>query len=351
MSGGPENVTQTTRTSPSPYLTPGIQTAANSALGQFNQTSGGTGYGMGAYGPGSAGSANNSAGIPMLTNGLQGPIDDPAMQTFGTMLAHMAPDSPIGQLYSSYFPGGASTGGGMGAGMGGGGMPNMGNYGDYVGGFDGGGYTPGMTGGEVPPGVNKLQGAYDQLYERGAGGSPLINEAQNLTQGVLQGNMLSPDTNPYLEQTFNRAADLTRGRLDSEFAGSGRNLGASMPARSEELQTLASQIYGGNYGRERMLQNSAVGQALSLGANDFNDINAMLESQNLPLDTLINRIQGLAPAAGGTAVSSSPVQSGSPLLGAIGGASSLGGLGAALGGGFGVPLALLGGLGGLLGSG
>jgi len=339
MSGGPENVTQTTRTQPSPYLTPGIRTAANSALGQFNQTSGGTGYGMGAYGPGSAGGTTTGVGAGVMPDGLQGPIDNPAMRTLASNLGQMFPDSDIGQLYSSYFPSGGSTGGGMG------------NYGDYVGGFDGGGYTPGMTGGEVPPGVNKLQGAYDQLYERGAGGSPLINEAQNLTQGVLQGNMLSPDTNPYLEQTFNRAADLTRGRLDSEFAGSGRNMGASMPARSEELQTLASQIYGGNYGRERMLQNSAVGQALSLGANDFNDINAMLESQNLPLDTLINRIQGLAPAAGGTAVSSSPVQSGSPLLGAIGGASSLGGLGAALGGGFGVPLALLGGLGGLLGSG
>lgn len=46
-----------------------------------------------------------------------------------------------------------------------------------------------------------------------------------------------------LDQQFNRASDLTRTRLDSEFAGAGRNLGASYPARSDQLQTLAANIY------------------------------------------------------------------------------------------------------------
>jgi hypothetical protein len=128
-----------------------------------------------------------------------------------------------------------------------------------------------------------------------------------------------------------------------------------MPARSEELQTLASNLYGQNYARERGLMANAASQALPLGQNDFADINAQIDALNLPLDTLINRIGALAPAAGGTAVSSQPIQGRSPLGGAIGGAASLGGLGASMAGAgmisnpVGWGLAGLGGLLGLLG--
>ena len=91
------------------------------------------------------------------------------------------------------------------------------------------------------------------------------------------------------------------------FAGAGRNLGAAAPARSEELQTLASNIYGGNYQQERNRQMGAVGQALPLANQDYTDINALLQSSNLGIDQLINRIGALAPAAGGTAYASQPV--------------------------------------------
>ncbi len=147
----------------------------------------------------------------------------------------------------------------------------------------------------------------DALFARGQGGSPVVGSAQDLTQQTLQGDFLRPESNPFLQQTFDRAADLTRGRLDSEFSGSGRNLGASLPARSEELQTLASNIFGGNFQAERNRQAQAVNQAIPLANQDFADINAMLDSGNLRLDQLINRIQALAPAAGGTAISSQPV--------------------------------------------
>lgn len=95
------------------------------------------------------------------------------------------------------------------------------------------------------------------------------------------------------------------------------------------------------------MQQGAINAALPLAREDFNDINAILEAQNLPLDTLINRISALAPAAGGTAVSSQPIQGRSPLAGALGGAAtgaSLGnivpglgtGIGALIGGGIGL---------------
>lgn len=88
------------------------------------------------------------------------------------------------------------------------------------------------------------------------------------------------ELNPYtsLDAQFNRAADLTRGRLDTEFAGAGRNLGAAMPARSDELQTLASNIY---------------------------DPSNLLQFD--PTNMLINRIAGIIPGAGGSTQSTQPV--------------------------------------------
>lgn len=126
-----------------------------------------------------------------------------------------------------------------------------------------------------------------------AAGQPvdLIGQGQGLIGNTLAGNFLTPETNPFLEQTFNRAADLTRTRLSSEFAGAGRDLSAAMPARSEELQTLASNIFGGNFQAERDRQNAALSQGLQFD----------------PLNLFINRLAGIIPGAGGTTQSTQPV--------------------------------------------
>jgi len=147
----------------------------------------------------------------------------------------------------------------------------------------------------------------DALFSRGTQGSPLIDQASGLTSQTIAGDFLSPDTNPFLEGTFNRAADLTRGRLDTEFAGAGRNLGASQPARSEELQTLASNIFGGNFQQERDRQLQAVNQATPLANVDFQNIQAMIDAGSFPLDQAINRIAGVIPGAGGVTTSTQPV--------------------------------------------
>ena len=187
------------------------------------------------------------------------------------------------------------------------------------------------------------------LANRGLQGSPLNAQAGQLVNSTLQGDYLSPDTNPFLASTFDRAADLTRTRLSSEFAGAGRDLGAAMPARSEELQTLASNIFGQNYARERGIQSGAVGQAQSLANQDYTDINAVLDAGNFDVDNLINRIQGLAPAAGGTAVSAQPLYR-NRAAGALGGAASGASIGASTGNPYGAAIgAIGGGLAGLFG--
>ena len=120
-------------------------------------------------------------------------------------------------------------------------------------------------------------------------GPDVLGPAQGLVADTLNGNYLN--NNPYLDSTFNRAADLTRTRLASEFVGQGRDIAASLPARSEELQTLSSNIYGGNYQAERDRQVNAVGQAQGID----------------PLNQLINRIAGLVPGAGGVTTSKQPI--------------------------------------------
>ena len=119
----------------------------------------------------------------------------------------------------------------------------------------------------------------------------LIGQSQGLTSRTLAGDFLNPDSNPFLQSTFNRAADLTRTRLSSEFAGAGRDLGAAQPARSDELQTLASNIFGGNFQRERDRQVGAIDQSQGLD----------------PLNLLINRLAGIIPGAGGSTQSTQPV--------------------------------------------
>jgi hypothetical protein len=88
---------------------------------------------------------------------------------------------------------------------------------------------------------------------------------------------------PFLTNQFNLASDLTRGRLDTEFASAGRNLGASQPARSQELQSLAANFFDPN------------------NLFRFN-----------PTNVLIDRLAGITPGAGGVTTSQQPLFSTGP---------------------------------------
>jgi hypothetical protein len=103
-----------------------------------------------------------------------------------------------------------------------------------------------------------------------------------LVSQTLQGDFLLPDTNPFLQGTFDRAADAVQNRLETQFAGSGRNIGASAPAARDQLSGLANQIFGGNFQaeRDRQIQSLFAGQ-------QFN-----------PLDVFIRRLSQIAPGAG-----------------------------------------------------
>lgn len=202
------------------------------------------------------------------------------------------------------------------------------------------------------------QNAMDLTQQRAQNGSP-INQANNgLLSSTLNGDYLSPDSNPYLKDTFNKAADQVQGRVNSAFAGGGRsNSGLNQQVMGQNFNSLANDIYGGNYQQERTRQMAASALAPQAANQDYTDLSALSNvgaqqqgmNQNSINDT-INRFNansaapgqniqnyiGLLNGAGGnygaTTQTSPYSQSGSSGLGqSLGLLGNLGGIGSMLG--------------------
>lgn len=106
--------------------------------------------------------------------------------------------------------------------------------------------------------------------QRAQDGSPLVGAANDYVMKSLQGGFLG--SNPQLDSMFNRAALQTQNQLASQFAGSGRNIGASEGLRSQQLNDLSTQFYGGAYNMDRQLQQQAAGMAIPLANQDYVDL-------------------------------------------------------------------------------
>lgn len=215
-----------------------------------------------------------------------------------------------------------------------------------------------------------LQNAYNNYlnptagYQQAASNllqpNAVAGQAQGLLGSILGGQFLDPNSNPYLNNTFNMAADATQNRLASEFAGSGRNLDASSPLRAQELNNLATSIYGGAYQQERGLMNQALGLAPEIAPLQANLYGQAGQYQNMDLNNYLQQIIGLSGASN-TSTSSSVGNSqqtyfGGGLAGAakggLGGAltgaqigSLVPGIGTAIGAGVGGLIGLIGGMG------
>lgn len=86
-------------------------------------------------------------------------------------------------------------------------------------------------------------------------------------QFETSGALLNPAMNPYLQNTFNLAANSVQNQLASEFAGNGSNVINSLPVQSSEMNNLATQLYGGAYqqGLQSMTQASALAPSIQQG--------------------------------------------------------------------------------------
>lgn len=221
-------------------------------------------------------------------------------------------------------------------------------------------YYPGNT---VVPFAPQTEQALGLTEQRALAGSPVTNAAQGYSTDVLSGKYLpgGANQNPYLDATFNRAADATQNRLASAFAGSGRNIEASRAPMALELNDLANQVYGGAYQNERQAQQAMVPFSTQLANQDYTDLAALqgvggqvedlsgrlMEdqaarwdfSQNAPqinLDNYLARVTGAFP--GGTSTATTPTYrnrtagaAGGAMSGAMAGSQIMPGWGTAIG--------------------
>jgi hypothetical protein len=270
-------------------LTPALIMMGGAALGG-GFANGGAGYGAGAYGGSATTYPLASSGGSITATPLSG-----ASGGLGGVVADGLSEITVG---AQRLPGGLDS-------LGGGGMWDnimgglSGNWGSLIGGLLGAadahnqpdsmtstyGPDPALTGAGRDV-LARLQALYANGGPGVAGADPASLQAIQGLQGFASGNNI----NPYLDSVFNSAADSTRNRLTSEFARSGRNIQASAPARSEELQHLAAGIYGQGYENERQRQYGSLLPLLG-GGEYMRGINQ--EQMNQPYNNQLRYSAGL----------------------------------------------------------
>ena len=164
--------------------------------------------------------------------------------------------------------------------------------------------------------------AQNLIAQRARAGSPANAAASGYVTNAINGAYLpgQAQANPYLDATFNQASLATQNQLASQFGGSGRNIAASYAPRADQLNNLATSIYGGAYDAERARQQQAASMAGQVSQNGYMDANALanvgaaqdLRAQQVAdqpgqsLDDYLRRIGGVAGAAGQETSSSDP---------------------------------------------
>lgn len=155
--------------------------------------------------------------------------------------------------------------------------------------------------------ANLLQAGGPNYYpgQQVASFNPIQNNAFGNINGI-DNTLAQGSGNPWENAMFNQAAQATQGQLASQFAGSGRNLDASMPLRSDQLNSLATSFYGNNYQNSVNNAMNAGQQQLGIGnqiqGQGQNEINASMNAfnfnQNQPYANLQRYMQTLGGLTG-----------------------------------------------------
>lgn len=232
-------------------------------------------------------------------------------------------------------------------------------------------YTP-YTGQKIADQSPETAMGLDRTAERAMNGSPLMAATQQNQLDTVNGNFMSPDSNPYLRENVDRALGDVQTRVNSQFNNANYGTTAHQETLARAMGEQANQLYGANYNNERTNQMRSAMFAPQLAQTDYADASALLgvgdarrslnqeglnqqladwtEQQQDPYKKLDTLASTISTASGGYANSSSsapnPYQT-SPVAGMIGGGMAGYGLGQMAGGygGYGAAGgALLGGL-------
>ena len=152
-------------------------------------------------------------------------------------------------------------------------------------------YYAGQT--YLDPNANQTQ-AMNQMAMQAKAGSPVLNNATNLGNSMIQGDYLSA-TNPYFNSVMDtagrKATDLYNTATNATFsdvskAGRyGSNAHANLQAGNagklaESLADTAGKYSYNNYSAERANQNQAMGQAQNLASNQYYDSAQLMNAGN-----------------------------------------------------------------------
>ncbi len=171
-------------------------------------------------------------------------------------------------------------------------------------------YYPGQTYAERDPAYARALGQTEAI----ARSDDIPGYATDLWRDTAQGRYLSPESNPWLDATFNRASERVGEAwnrnvlptLESRFQGAGRaHSGAYGGAVSrasdvlgDQLEDLATSIYGQNYQQERGRQMHALQMAPQVQAQQYAPMEALREVgreresyDQLRIDDLIARFE------------------------------------------------------------
>lgn len=131
-------------------------------------------------------------------------------------------------------------------------------------------YFPGQTYVDFAP---QTTSALNLAETRAKAGSPLMGQANTEMLKQLKGDYLSPTSNPFIQNLYNKmAGDVTSG-VQSQFSRAGRlGSGANQAVLAEELGNLSNQLYGQNYMAERANMQNALMAAPQMAQTDYDDI-------------------------------------------------------------------------------
>lgn len=277
------------------------------------------GGGASAFGPAAAGAVSaGTAGLGTLGGlgaGLGTGLGVGSVPAAGAGMAGLATGE--GTIAGS-LTAGADTlaaagagGGGIGAALGGLGLPGWLTVGSLAAGALQGNKDQTTTTTNAPPAyiapyLSQAAGAAADQYGKGAYVSPLQQAAVGYGTNVLNGSYLN--SNPYLDATFNRAAGAVTNQVQSNFGTAGRNVRGPDAAGTAQYgaagagggyDDLANLIYGGNYQAERNRQQQILPMTNDLGR---------IGNPSTALDDYIARLRNISGGYGST-TSSTPTQS------------------------------------------
>lgn len=131
-------------------------------------------------------------------------------------------------------------------------------------------YYPNSTVAQFAP---QQQAAIDMTTGLAMQGDPATNASRAGLAGTMGGQYLDPSSNPYLQGTYQQAANQVQKGVGSMFEQAGRyGSTADQNTMGQQLGNLATNIYGGAYGQERQNMMSAYGMAPGQQAADYSNL-------------------------------------------------------------------------------